>query len=146
MATSVTEQLEALQSMCDQSADARQKRHEQKPLYDRLGGYDKIRTLTTEIVRLHNENATIKHYFADVDAENLARLVADFMAAGTGGTVEYKGRSMPDSHRSMGLTDGDFLAAGGDVVQAMENLGYGQDEIDEVVCILVSLKDQVVFT
>ena len=31
------------------------------------------------------------------------------------------------------------------IVGAMTALGYGQEEIDEVVCILVSLKDQVVF-
>ncbi len=29
-------------------------------------------------------------------------------------------------------------------VMAMQSMGYGQDEIDEIVCILVSLKDQVV--
>jgi len=44
----------------------------------------------------------------------------------------------------MHLTDADFLAAGGDVVQALTNLGYGQDEIDQVICILVSLRDQAV--
>ena len=31
-----------------------------------------------------------------------------------------------------------------DIVTAMQSMDYGQDEIDEVVCILVSLKDQVV--
>jgi hypothetical protein len=36
------------------------------------------------------------------------------------------------------------MAAGGDIVKAMQTVGYGQDEIDEFVCILVSLKDQVV--
>lgn len=38
----------------------------------------------------------------------------------------------------------DFLSAGDDIGKAMTSLGYGQNEIDEVVCILVSLKDQVV--
>lgn len=145
MDTNVKEQLENLQAMCDSSATARQNRHEQSPLYERLGGYEKILALTTEIVRLHNANEAIKHYFTDVDSGNLAKLVADFMAAGTGGSAEYTGRSMPAAHENMGLSDADFLSAGGDVIQAMTNLGYGQDEIDEVVCILVSLKDQVVF-
>lgn len=143
-ANQVEEQLEALQSMCSQSAKAREERHSTTPLYERLGGYEKIRSLTTEIVRLHNNNDDIKHFFAGVDSENLAKLVADFMASGTGGDAEYRGRSMVDAHQTMGLADADFLSAGGDVIQAMENLGYGQDEIDEVVCILVSLKDQVV--
>jgi hypothetical protein len=42
------------------------------------------------------------------------------------------------------LTDADFLEAGGDIVKAMQTLDYGEDEINEFVCILVSLKDQVV--
>jgi len=145
MESNVKEQLESLQSMCSESTSIRQERHEQRPLYERLGEYDKILTLTTEIVRLHNKNEAIKHFFTSADPENLAKLVADFMAAGTGGSAEYQGRSLSASHENMGLSDVDFLSAGGDVIQAMENLGYGQDEIDEVVCILVSLKDQVVF-
>jgi hypothetical protein len=45
----------------------------------------------------------------------------------------------------MGLTNDDFMNAGVDIIQAMKNLGHGQEEIDEMVCILISLRDQVVF-
>ena len=51
---------------------------------------------------------------------------------------------MPASHAHLRLTDADFLAAGGDIVTAMQSMGYGENEINEIVCILVSLKDQVV--
>jgi hypothetical protein len=43
------------------------------------------------------------------------------------------------------LTDADSLAVGGDFVVAMKTMGHGENEIQEMVCILVSLKDQVVF-
>lgn len=137
-------QLEALNQMCDQTSQARSDRQNQSPLYERLGGYEKILTLTREIVRLHKVNNDISHMFTAVDSEELAKHVADFMAAGTGGSAEYTGRSMVDAHVHLGITDADFLSAGGDVIKAMENLGYAQDEIDEVVCILLSLMDQVV--
>ena len=83
--------------------------------------------------------------FVRTDSEKLAKHVADFVAAGTGGTAQYTGRDMPSSHAPLKLTDKDFLSAGGDIVGSMQSLGYGQNEIDEFVCILVSLKDQVVF-
>ena len=67
-----------------------------------------------------------------------------FLGAGTGGPTKYEGPSLADSHRHLALTNADFLAAGGDIVQAMKLLEYGQDEIDEVVCALVSMRDQVV--
>jgi len=143
-APSVEEQMNGLQGMCDASAEARTARQEAKPLYDRLDGYERIHALTTEIVRLHQINPDFRLMMKYVDGEDLATSVADFMAAGTGGTEKYTGRDMLSAHSHLELTDADFLSAGGDVAQAMKNLGYGQEEIDEVICILVSLKDQVV--
>ena len=139
------EQVKGLEGMCEASAEARTARQEAKPLYDRLGGYEKILALTNEIVRLHQENPDFRLMMKYVDSEHLAKQVADFMASGTGGTATYKGRNMKAAHAHLEMTNADFLSAGGDVIKAMKNLGYGQDEIDEVVCILVSFVDQVIY-
>jgi hemoglobin len=144
-APTVAEQMAALQTMCTDTEQARAQRQADEALYDRLGGYDRIHEFTREVVRLHNQNDAIKLMFAHVDSENLAKQVADFVASGTGGPQSYTGRAMPAAHARFELTDADFLSAGGDIVTAMQTMGYGQDEIDEIVCILVSLKDQVVF-
>lgn len=143
----VEEQLHYLTTMCAATDSARTARHAAKPLYERLGGYDKIYALTTEIVRLHRENEALDRIMKGVEDDDLlATRVAQFMSAGTGGAdeVEYEGRDLVSSHKHLKLTDADFLAAGGDVIQAMKNKGYGEDEINEVVCILMSLKDKVV--
>jgi len=144
-APTTADHMNALQTMCTESATARTERQADKPLYDRLGGYDKILKLTTDIVRRHDVNEPIKHTLKGVDRDLLAKHVADFISAGTGGTAEYTGRTMPAAHAHLELTDDHFLAAGSDVMAAMKSMGYDQNEIDEVVCILVSLKDQVVF-
>ncbi|MBC8425274.1 group 1 truncated hemoglobin [bacterium] len=144
-APAVEEQMTALVDMCKGSVKDRTARHAEKPLYERLGGYDRILELTTEIVRLHGINEEIKHTLKGVDRKALAKHVADFIAAGTGGTAEYTGRDMPSSHAHLELTDAHFLAAGSDVMKGMKSMEYGQEEIDEIICILVSLKDQVVF-
>jgi hemoglobin len=141
----VTEQVAGLQQMCADTAEARAQRQAEQPLYERLGGYDKIHEFTREVVRLHFENDSLDRIMEGVDGERLAKSVADFTASGTGGPKVYKGRTMPEAHARLELTDADFLAAGGDIVTAMQTMGYGQNEIDEFVCILVSLKDQVVF-
>ena len=140
----VAEQMAGLQTMCADSEQARAGRQAENALYNRLGGYDRIHQLTREVVRLHKQNDAIQHMFEHVDSEHLAKSVADFVASGTGGPQSYTGRPMPAVHARLELTDADFLSAGGDIVTAMQSMGYGQDEIDEVVCILVSLKDQVV--
>jgi len=141
---SAEEQMAGLVGMCDASAEARTARQAAESLYDRLGGYDKIHALTTEIIRLHNINPDFRLMMKYVDDEHLADQVADFMAAGTGGTETYKGRNMHDAHAHLEFTTADFLSAGGDIMKAMTNLGYGQNEIDEVICLLVSMKDQVI--
>lgn len=140
----VEEHIAQLNQTCEETAEARMARQAETPLYDRLGGYDKISALTTEIVELHEQNEAIKHLMDGVDGERLAKHVADFVASGTGGPQQYTGRDMVSAHEDLHLTDADFLAAGGDIVNAMQSLGYGEDEIQEVICILVSLKDQVV--
>ena len=143
-APTIEQQIQGLETMCSESADARAKRQKENSLYERLGGYDNILEFTTEIVRLHSINPTIKHTLDGVDHASLAKHVADFTSAGTGGTAKYTGRDMVSSHKSMKLTDEHFLAAGSDVMKAMKSLGHGENEVNEFVCILVSLKDQVV--
>ena len=59
----VAEQMAGLQQMCADTAQARAQRQAEEPLYDRLGGYEKINDLTREVVRLHTENDDIKHMF-----------------------------------------------------------------------------------
>ena len=143
-APSVAEQIGGMQAMCAETAEARAQRQAEKPLYDRLGGYDRIHEFTREVVRLHFENKALDRIMVGIDGDTLAKRVADFTAAGTGGPQTYTGRSMPAAHEHLHLTDADFLAAGGDIVKAMQTMGYGENEINEFVCILVSLKDQVI--
>lgn len=133
-----------LEKMCAENAEARAGRHAKESLYERLGKEEKIHALTREVVRLHRVNDSIKHLLDGVNDEELARRVALFLVAGTGGPPVYEGPSLTESHAHMHLTNADFLSAGGDVIQGMKNLGYGQEEIDEVVCAFVGLRDQVV--
>jgi hemoglobin len=138
------QQVAGLEATCAASAGARASRQAQTPLYERLRGDQGIRALTREVVRLHLQNPSIRHYFETLDPDAVANRVADFMISGTGGPQVYHGPDLTASHRSMKLTNRDFVLAGGDVAQAMKNLKYGQEEIDEVVCTLVSLRAQVV--
>ena len=134
-----------LEKMCAETAGARSARHVEKTLYERLGKEDGILMLIKELVRLHKENEAIAHLFKGLDDDLVAKRVTDFMVSGTGGPDIYRNRpTLPDSHRHMKLTNADFMTAGADVIQAMQNLHYGQDEIDELVCVLVSLRPMVV--
>jgi hemoglobin len=138
------EQVREFEASCAASATERASRHARIPLFQRLGGEQGIHAITRETVRLHLKNPAIQHYFEKLDPDVVAKHVAEFMISGTGGPHVYQGSDLTTSHRSMKLTNSDFVLAGGDVVQGMKNLKYGPEEIDEVVCTLVSLRAQVV--
>ena len=140
----VEEQIAGLEAMCAEATEAREKRQAEESLYLRLGKDEKIHALTKEVVRLHLENDAIKHLFKAEYADSVAERVAKFMISGTGGPQVYKGPSLEESHANMKLTNADFLAAGGDIIQAMKNLEYPQSTIDDLVCALVSMRTQVI--
>lgn len=141
--TEASMKIEQIAAMCTENSEAMAARQATESLYDRLGGYDRIHALTKEIVRRHNENPDIDHFFSPDRGDALAKHVADFVSAGTGGTATYSGRDMPTTHAGLQLSEADFVSAADDIVGAMRAQGHGQDEIDEMVCILISLKDQV---
>jgi len=140
----VDEQISGLVQMCAESEEARVARQAAEPLYVRLGGPDGVHKMTTEVVRLHSVNPDFDRFWGDIDEERLIKNLDDFIATGTGGPKGYEGRDMPSAHAHLELSKADFLSAGGDVVKGMENLGYGEEEIQEFVCILVSMKDLVI--
>lgn len=141
---SVDEQVAGLVKMCADSESARVARQTAKPLYFRLGEHDGVHKMTTEVVRLHSINPDFERFWGHIDEEKLIKNLDDFISTGTGGPKGYEGRDMPTAHAHLELSNADFLSAGGDVMNGMQNLGYGENEIQEFVCILVSMKDLVI--
>ena len=143
-ALSATETIAAMVADCEASADARAARHTAKPLYERLGGIETITAFSATLIELHQKNDAVKSYFEDVNVEKLTTNLSAFISAGTGGTAQYKGQSVLGSHTGMGVTPEAFLSAGGDIGEAMQAVGWGPDEQAEFMCILLSMKDDVI--
>ena len=133
-----------MQAGCAAAADAMAARQAEASLYDRLGGREAIFTVTTDVIRRHRENATIVHLMAGVDDARLISQVTDFLAQAAGGDVEYVGMNMADAHGHLNLSDEHFLAAGGDVQDALVAAGVGEGEVQEVMCMFASLRGDVV--
>ena len=100
--------------------------------------------LATKIVELYYVNPKLTEMMQGVDLEKFAQSVAQFLSAGTGGTAKYTGRDMKTAHADLGITNEKFLAAGGDVATGMAAMGFGAEETEEFICILVSMKDEVI--
>lgn len=116
-------------------------------LYDRLGGQSGIDKLVDRIVDLHLQNEVAGPRYRALDDETTDRArekVKEFLAAGSGGPVEYTGRSMLETHTGMNVSAAEFVAVIDDIMQAMNEMDYPRPVCDEVLGIAYSLKEEIV--
>ena len=113
-------------------------------LYERLGGPDKIRAICTDIYDNHASNPKIKARFVDTDREATIQKVWEFFCAGIGGPETYTGQDMKAAHRGMNIAGDEFVEVCDDVMNALNKNNVEQKEKDEVLCILYSMKGDIV--
>jgi hemoglobin len=114
-------------------------------LYDRLGGRPGIEAIAEDIWNNHVSNPLINKRYADSDPTEVKRLVTEMCCAGFGGPETYTGKDMISAHKGMNINDTEFVAVCDDVLKALEQNGVGQREKDEILCILYSLKNEIVY-
>lgn len=113
-------------------------------LYVRLGGADGIAKVVEDIWKNHTSNPKVKQRYAKSDPENVKRLVREFFGAGIGGPETYTGQDMLTAHTGMNINDEEFVAVCDDVLSALTKNNVAQAEKDEVLCILYSMKGDIV--
>lgn len=113
-------------------------------LYERLGKRPGIEAIVADIWNNHVSNPTVKNRYANSDPEKVKRLVTEMCCAGFGGPETYTGKDMISAHKGMNINEAEFIAVCDDVLKALDMNKVGQREKDEVLCILYSLKNEVV--
>lgn len=114
-------------------------------LYARLGGRPGIEAIVADIWANHVSNPLINKRYADSDPAEVKRLVTEMCCAGFGGPESYTGRDMITAHKGMNINDTEFVAVCDDVLKALDMNNVPQREKDEILCILYSLKNEIVY-
>jgi len=81
-----------------------------KTLYTRLGGYDAIAAVVSDLLPRLQRDPILSQFWERRPEDSLQRskqLLIDFLCSGAGGPVYYTGRDMKTSHKGMRLSDGD---------------------------------------
>lgn len=143
-AMSAKDQVAGLSKMCADNARAIEARQKEKSFYIRLGEREGIAKFSKNLYASHKANSKIGHMFANVPEQPFINNVIELVVTASGGKGSYAGRDMTTVHKNFGITHQDFLDAGADVQSVMKGLGYGDNEIQEMVCMLVSQVPQVV--
>ena len=113
-------------------------------LYERLGGETGVRKIVNDVLDKNSNNPLIGYHFRNIDMDKLKQLVFEFFSMGTGGPHQYTGRDMRTSHTGMNINEEEWASATDDTVLALDNNGVGQEEKNEVIAILESLKGDIV--
>jgi len=117
---------------------------EQQSLYDRLGGKGAIEAVIEDFVGRCAADARINAKFARTDVPRLKALLIQQVSAATGGSVEYTGRGMRETHSGMGVTAGEFDALVGDLVATLDAFHVPAAEQGELLGILGPLRPDIV--
>ena len=114
-------------------------------LYERLGGAEGIASISADLVRRHLENPLIKMRFVDSDPAQLTKHVIDFFSMGSGGPAQYTGRDMPTAHKAMNINERELVTVLDDALAALDANNVDPVSRNEVLAILWSMKDDVMF-
>ena len=116
-----------------------------KSLYERIGGREKVKAIVEDIWNNHSKNPIVKDRFAGSDPAYVKKRVFEIFAAATGSTdVEYKGMDMKSAHKGMNISEMEFNAVVDDVLAACEMHKVAQQERNEVLAILWSVRKDIV--
>ncbi len=117
----------------------------EQSLYERLGGSEKIIQIANDVVDNHVANPRIGKRFANTDLPATKKAAAEFIITGTGGPEVYTGKDMRATHAGMNINEAELLSAMSDVMDALDKNGVDQREKEEVLFILFSMKDEILF-
>jgi hemoglobin len=116
----------------------------QASLYERLGGTDALTAVTRAFEDRAGKDDRINQKFARTDLNRLTKEFVDQVCAATGGPCTYTGRSMPQAHTNMGVTNGEFDAFMEDLVATLDDFNVGKAEQDELLGLLHPLRGEIV--
>lgn len=130
---------------CSQEAPQQSVAAEGATLFERIGGKVKVKAIVEDIWKNHSNNPIVKDRFAASDPEYVKGRVFEIFAAATGSTsVKYGGQDMKTAHRGMNINEMEFNAVVDDVLAACETNRVPQQERNEVLAILWSVRKDIV--
>ncbi len=119
----------------------------QNSLYKRLGGYDGITAFVNNLLPRLQSDPQLSRFWENRGDDGIARekqLLIDYLSSNASGPVYYTGRDMKLSHKGMNISETDwsiFFEHAGATMQALQ---VPQQERDDVVAFVTSLKEDIV--
>ena len=121
--------------------------NQQKSLYERLGGYDAIASVSNDLVDRLQKDPQLGRFWQHRGEDGLKRerqLLVDFLCNATGGPMYYTGRNMKVSHKGMRISESDWSSFLKHADATLKKFNVPKAEYDEVVAFVLSTKADIV--
>jgi hemoglobin len=132
---------------CSMSAPTVAQPKKEKSLYQRLGGYDALAAVVDDFIGRLVSDPRFEKFFAGFSVDSKKRIrqhLLDQLCAATGGPCVYMGRDMKTTHQGLGLSEADWNAAAGHLIESLDKFKVGKREKNEVLTFVSSLKKDIV--
>jgi hemoglobin len=119
----------------------------EKPLYERLGGYDAIAAVTDDFAARLATDKKLGKFFVGLSDDSMKRLrqhVVDFLCVATGGPCVYTGRDMKTSHTGLEITEEEWDISVKHLVATLDKFKVPEKEKSEVLTAVGGLKKDIV--
>lgn len=113
-------------------------------IYDEIGGAGSVAAAVDDFYQRLLADPELAPFFADVDLRRLKAHQRAFIAAALGGPEIYAGRDMAAAHAGLDITDADFDAVVGHLVDTLTSLGVPGETVATIGAALAPLRADVV--
>jgi hemoglobin len=119
----------------------------QATLYERLGGYDAIAAVASDLLPRLMGDDLLGRFWQQRGADGIQRekqLLIDFLCHNAGGPMFYTGRGMTVTHRGMQISDADWTCFTGHLNDTLTHFDLATAEKNDVIAFIESTKDEIV--
>lgn len=118
-----------------------------KSLYDRLGGYNAISAVASDLLPRLQGDKQLGRFWAHRGSDGIQRekqLLIDFLSSRSGGPMYYTGRNMVITHVGMNISQSDWDIFIGHLNATLAKFKVPQKEKSDVLGFIGSLKTTMV--
>jgi hemoglobin len=121
-----------------------------KTLWDRLGGEANVRKVVDDFTKAAAADPKVnfsrdgKYKLDEPTVKFIENQVVDFISSATGGPLKYQGKNMKDAHKGMGITNGEYAAAGLHLKKALEQNGARPQDVEILMKAVEGMRSDIV--
>ena len=121
--------------------------NDSQSLYDRLGGYDAIAAVVSDLIPRLMADDQLGRFWAHRGDDGLQRekqLLVDFLCHASGGPMYYTGRDMTLAHRGMKISASDWQRFLGHLQATLASFELADSEVTDVLTFIQSTEGEIV--